>query len=58
VNNGFQKFFLAYRMQATTQRYLGSLNAGDAMKAHTRFSPLDNAFKQFEDREKIYSSII
>ncbi len=36
------RYLLGHSTLQMTQRYLQSLNADDAMKAHKRFSPLDN----------------
>jgi len=36
------QYLLGHSTLAMTQRYLQSLNADDAVKAHQRFSPLDN----------------
>ncbi|MFC1944644.1 tyrosine-type recombinase/integrase [Chloroflexota bacterium] len=36
------QYLLGHSTLAMTQRYLQSLNADDAMRAHKRFSPLDN----------------
>jgi integrase/recombinase XerD len=36
------QYMLGHSTLAMTQRYLQSLDAGDAFKAHQRFSPLDN----------------
>jgi site-specific recombinase XerD len=36
------QYLLGHSTLAMTQRYLQSLNVDDAMKAHKRFSPLDN----------------
>ena len=36
------QYLLGHSTLAMTQRYLQSLNADDAVKAHTRFSPLDS----------------
>jgi len=36
------QYLLGHSTLVMTQRYLQSLNAEDAMKAHRRFSPLDS----------------
>ncbi len=38
------QYLLGHTTLAMTQRYLQSLNADDAVKAHQRFSPIDNLF--------------
>lgn len=39
------KYLLGHSTLQMTQRYLQSLNVDDAMKAHQKFSPLDNLWK-------------